>query len=107
MTQVKQKIQPYIPMPLKAFYKKRCKDMYNLLTREKKKQITSVINWREKGNDMNEFDISEIFLNFHLKLLLNLNSNGCNIKYCIELFLQIIISIKLSFKTLLFVTSVN
>lgn len=44
MTQVKQKIQPYIPMPLKVFYKskKGCKDMYNLLTREKKKQVTSV-----------------------------------------------------------------
>lgn len=34
--------------------------MYNLLTREKKNQVTSVINWREKGYDMNEFDWGNI-----------------------------------------------
>lgn len=98
-------------MPLKVVYKSKigCKDMYNLLTREQKKQITPVINWREKGYDMNEFDRGNI-LNFHLtclKLLLNLNTNGCNTKYDIDLFLQLIIFIKLSLKTLLFVTSVN
>lgn len=35
--------------------------MHNLLPREKKKQFTSVINWREKGYDMNEFDWGNIF----------------------------------------------
>lgn len=45
MTQVKQKIQPYIPMALKVFYKnkKEYKYMYNILIREKKKESTSVI----------------------------------------------------------------
>lgn len=46
-------------MPLKVFYenkKKGCKYIYNLLIREKKKEITSVIKWREKGYDINESD---------------------------------------------------
>lgn len=63
MTQVRQKIQLYIPMPQNVFYKSKtgCKDMYNLLIREKKKQITSVIKWREKGYEMNVFDWGNIF----------------------------------------------
>lgn len=52
MTQVKQNIQPYIPMPLKVFCKNEegCKDMYNIhvLIIEKKIEITSVIKWKEK-----------------------------------------------------------
>lgn len=50
---------------------------------------------------INESDLGIIFI-FHLKLVLNLNSNGCDIKYCTESFLQIIIFIKLSSTTLLF-----
>lgn len=50
MTQVKQNIQPSIPMPLKVFYKNEegCKAMYNILIIEKKNDITSVIKWKEK-----------------------------------------------------------
>lgn len=50
MTQVKQNIQPYIPMPLKVFYKNEegCKEKYNILIIEKKIEITSVIKWKEK-----------------------------------------------------------
>lgn len=50
MTQVKQNIQPYIPIPLRVFYKNKegCKDMYNTLIIEKKNEMTSVMKWREK-----------------------------------------------------------
>lgn len=63
MTQVKQKIQPYIPMALKVFYKnkKEYKYMYNILIREKKKESTSVIKQREKGYDINESDLGYIY----------------------------------------------
>lgn len=63
MTQEKQKIQSYIPMPLKVFHKnkKGCNDMKHLFTRKTKKQVISVINWREKGYEMNEFDWGNIF----------------------------------------------
>lgn len=63
MTQVNQKIQTYITMPLKVFYKSKkwCKDMYNILIREQKKLITYVIKWRKKGYDINIFDGGNIF----------------------------------------------
>lgn len=108
MTQVRQKFQPYMPMPLKVFYKskKGCKDMYNLLIREKKKQIISVIKWREKGYDMNKFDWGNIF---ELQFKVTLESKLQWMQY--QILHRIVptnnYSIKLSLKTLLFVTSVD
>lgn len=81
MKQVRQKIKPYIQMPFKVFYKNKigCKDMYNIFLREKEKEISSLVKWRDKGYEMNEFDWRSI-LNSHLKLHLNLTSNGYKIK---------------------------